>query len=337
MPRGRGPKYIETKRILIQRLGSAYFPPGSRFATTRSVAQTFRISQQTAQSLLSELAEEGYLERRSKSGTFLPGSTTEFRRVCLVFDPSRNSPHSFGAVFLPRLTKALSERSIPWHLVWANKWSGAPKQDYVVLWERGGDKIQRHLAVTRQRGLILDAAPGTAASLKYFDSVSIDHFASGIMAGQILQKAPGCKRVAILAGPHGRPAWGVQPVLGFRAIWPRARVIHLNDWSHNRIEPVLEKIFSHPRDAVFSCGQAPTLDLLNYCLRHSLQSPFIITADKPPRRHEFPTPLITINLDEFVEVAIRIIRNRMAGDPSIPTHQTLAPHLEPGSHPAATT
>lgn len=326
MPRGKGTKYLEARRTLIHRIGSACFTPGAKFMTTRSVCTEFSMCIQSAHDLLSDLVAEGYLERRSTAGTFIPGSSVRYKRVQLVFYPKARNPKSFGGILRQRLVGRLKEQGVPFNLRWTDRWERASADDYLVLWATD-DRSEREQAALRRRGLLLNATPGSLVSARYFDSISMDNFTSGFFAGQIIRQQSRFERVAILANPYGRDVWAEQCVLGFRSIWPRARLVHPQAWGPRALSEIVEGPSLQHCDAICCCNQYNALNLLNFFTKRQRPVPYMIAVDRTPMVPNFPIPLISFSVDELVETALRIIRARLNGDPSTPSHITLAPRL----------
>lgn len=326
MPRPRGPKYLEARRVLLHRLGSACFAPGSKFMTSRAVCAEFSLSLQSAHDLLSELTVDGYLERHSTAGTFIPGSSQRYRRAQIVFYPKARNPGSFGGALRRRLLERLKDAKIPFGMSWTDKWAGASKEDYLVLWGTD-DKIERAQAAVRRRGLLLNATPGSAVSARYFDSLAIDHFTSGFLAGEVIKNKARFARVVIIANPYGRELWAQPCVLGFRSIWPRARLVHPPEWGRFVMRELAAKLPLQSYEAVFCVTQQNALGLMDYCKDISCPMPLIIAMDRPPMIPAFPLPLVCFSIDDMVETALRVIRARINGDPSPPSHITLAPRM----------
>ena len=89
MPRKRTQRVQQLKTMLMQRITTGMYHPGDRFLSTRAVAQRFAVSFQTAHFILDELVQEGLLERRPNSGTFISGSPESMNGVEIVFASGR--------------------------------------------------------------------------------------------------------------------------------------------------------------------------------------------------------------------------------------------------------
>jgi DNA-binding GntR family transcriptional regulator len=68
--------------MLLAGIQSASSHPGRKFMSNRAIARRYKISYQTADLLVRELAGEGLLDRRPASGTYITGAE---RRLSSVF------------------------------------------------------------------------------------------------------------------------------------------------------------------------------------------------------------------------------------------------------------
>lgn len=324
MSSGRSAKFLETKKVLVQRLRSDCIPPGSKFMPIRVVAAEFQLSYPTAQTLIEELVKEGYLERHSTAGTFVPGAMERYTRIHLVFPLAEKNQGLFGAILRDELLKICKKEGIPSKLTWAENWRGGCATDYYVLSNLASNRIVRELIVLRRRGLILNEFPPPGSAPNYFDSITRDNFSAGILAGRILKLESNCKHPAILANPHGRHTWAQQCSAGFRAVWPRARICHPWAWSDNAIMRYLRMLFSHSHDAILCFVKAHALALTKYCQERQMPTPSIVLIAPPPKTANLPFPQISPTTSDFSDAAMRIIRNRINGDTSPAAHITLA-------------
>jgi DNA-binding GntR family transcriptional regulator len=70
---------------LKHRIEGGLYHPGERFLSARALATRFGVSYQTAHRILVRLTEDGLLERRGGSGSYIAGEPPRYRRACLVF------------------------------------------------------------------------------------------------------------------------------------------------------------------------------------------------------------------------------------------------------------
>ncbi len=318
MPRHRSDKYLQAKLSLTEILKSRSFGPGSRFSSTRNLAEQYQISLPTAQNLVNELAREGLLVIRPSSGLYMPGSPTRFERVHLLFHPRGKSPDfKFERLLLSHLSELLSTKNIPWVLSWSDRPREVIKKDYHVIFEPRSDQIARYFANIRCGGLILDKTPSTKTIGQYFDSISMDFFQAGALAGQYLKKMR-CNKTAILAKRFITRVWSEQIVHGFTSILPCARSIQSGDFISDA-----GKLAASDCDGAACVYQRQGVTILEHFQNLKSSVPHLVVVSKPPYIADFPVPLIGVSFDEFVENAGRIIQNRMLGDSSPPVHQSI--------------
>jgi len=324
MPRGKSVIFIKAKQDLIRRIRNGYCAPGARFISSRIVAREYAVSYATAQSILAEIESEGYLERRAKSGTYIPGAPPRYESVQLVFDPEAQAPGTLGGIVLRRLMLLLRKERVPLKLAWTDRWKGQAKNSFLVLWNVD-NAILREVGVARGGGLLLDRFPLTASAASRFDSVTFDGFSVGLAAASMLRERANCSHVAILSNPYGRQMWAEQCVNGFRALWPRARLVRPLTWKPSAAPAAFEKLMAHPHDAVFCCHQDLAIELARHCAERRVAAPCIIAAGKIPAKPELKAPYIFASPDDMAAAAARIVRNRFLGDSSKTVHMALPP------------
>ncbi len=278
------------------------------------------ISCGTAQSILTELCDEGYLERRSTAGTFVPGKGLRFDLAHLVFNPRAKQVSGLGKLILNRLVHELDRAAIPWKLTWKTEWKGSPRSHYIVYWDVGSASLLRELVALRQHGMLLAQHVPSHHAMAFFDSISVDPFGAGVCAGEILRQAEQCKRVSILANPHGMLSWAEHAVLGFRTQWPRARIFHPRTWTLPALEKTLKTFVSEKNDGIFCCSQRIAIPLAEYYAKYDRTLPTLVTYSPPPLYLEIPTTFVTFHVDEIVKNAVRVIRHRLLGDQSPTSH-----------------
>ena len=74
--RSHSNRVLDIKKTLRACIHSANSHPGRRFMSNRTIARRYKISYQTADLLVRELASEGLLDRRPASGTYVSGERT---------------------------------------------------------------------------------------------------------------------------------------------------------------------------------------------------------------------------------------------------------------------
>jgi DNA-binding GntR family transcriptional regulator len=101
---GRSQRTVEgVREALIDKNRNGLLHPGDRFLSARGLSKRYAVSYQTADRVLSQLEEEGYVVRRAQSGTFLAGGDSVLTRPQLVFHGRGKRLGSFGCLLLQHL------------------------------------------------------------------------------------------------------------------------------------------------------------------------------------------------------------------------------------------
>jgi DNA-binding LacI/PurR family transcriptional regulator len=89
------------------------FDAGGRYRSVRNIAGTFEVSQQTAQRLVSSLAEKGYLEVRERKGIYLPHNRgrRDIRGEVVLLASSNGDPR-FNRAFLDGVREVTGPASV---------------------------------------------------------------------------------------------------------------------------------------------------------------------------------------------------------------------------------
>lgn len=325
MARPKSDAYQRVRGMLIQRSQSGYYVPGAKFLTNRAVCKEYGISYVTAHRLLNDLCQEGYLERRTTSGTFIPG--TLYNSVHLIFHPGVKWPNSYANLLIQELSQRLDQAGISWQLSRTDTWKDSPPKAYPVLWHPDLSQIVEDLNTTRRYALLMNQQPPPGVASSYLDNIDIDFFSGGVMAGQILSGH--CKRVGIVAGTPLRKRETEEYVRGFRTIWPQAPLIGEDQTTFQLEPPVMQGVLDSGWDGVFCIIQRHAIALMDKYEELKRVAPRIVLADYPPRQPRLRTPFfISVPLEEIAEAAMRVIRKRMAGNLSVTERLVLVPRSE---------
>ena len=79
----RQPKYVVVREALRKRVAS--LEGGTRIPSTIQLHQEFEVSAQTVNRALQDLVEEGILERRHRSGTFVVQQESDSLQIGMVW------------------------------------------------------------------------------------------------------------------------------------------------------------------------------------------------------------------------------------------------------------
>ncbi len=325
MARPRTKKVEEVKRRLITRLQEGFFRPGDRFLSTRLIAEKFAVSFQTAHRLARELCEEGLLERRSASGTYIPGTRGLLRGVDLLFHERAKRADSFGARLLEELTARLDRERVPWKLRWVEGTGGPdlPPRSYPVIWECRA-AVEACAAAHRPALLLNDRPPSGIAAVS-IDSVSTDDFSGGACAAQVFQRraeGPSAGGFAIVAGPEGDER-SDQRVGGFRSLL-KATVFPAG-WYFEDGQRVAGAALARGTRGIFCCNDRLAEAILDRCAERGVPCPPLVGFDDAPVAERLNLTTIAIPWAELVSAAARVIQRRLGGDRATASHQTFAP------------
>jgi len=313
MARPRSPHVIEVKAALVARLQSDFAHPGGRFLSTRAVAQRFAISYQTAHRLLGELQEEGLLQRRAASGSYVPGARAELHGAQLIFHPRAKRKGSFGAHLLERLEAALAGQGIEVVRSWPEP-GAVPRlrEDYYpVVWECPA--AIRAAATAREFALCLNDRPPVGLGGTYVDAVTTDDFSGGACAAELLKERTGrAAGFAVLAGPAD-DARSVQRVAGFRAHAGVVKVVSAASWFAEAGGAKAAEILAVRPTGIFACNDRLAEAVIAYCAEHAVPRPPLVGFDNAPVAERLRLTTIGIPWATMVAQAVSVIAERLQG------------------------
>jgi len=322
MPRPRSQKVAELKAKLLTRIREGFFRPGDRFLSNRALAERFGVSYQTAHRLVGELCEEGWMERRPASGTYIAGEKTPLLGVQLLFHERARRTGSFGARLLEQLRSRLEREKIACTTSFVRTRASMRREQFPVIWECEKSTLPG-LAAGHYALLLNGQAPSGVAGT-FIDSVATDDFSGGVCAAEIF-RARGHAKVAVLAGPKTDPR-SVQRAEGFRSLFSRAKVVWADDWFFEAGLKAASRLpLGEKGSAVFCCNDRLAEGVLQYCKKARLTAPELIGFDDAPIAEVLDLTTISIPWNEMVEAALAIIRKRLRGDTSTSSRQILAP------------
>jgi DNA-binding LacI/PurR family transcriptional regulator len=200
---------------LRQMLLDGHYQPGDRFPSQYELAERFKTSPLTAREAVAPLVEEGLLERRFGSGTFVLRTRVEmFIGVCTAMDISHPALSPFFLHLIQAVRRRLEARG---HRTRFYTGHAAPFGAPPERWE--GADLPVDLAAHRLSGIVMVGTdPRLAASvlgdcgLPMVDAAGMDGKPLWDMKGEVLRAAErladqNCRRVACLAWgePGKRP------------------------------------------------------------------------------------------------------------------------------------
>jgi DNA-binding transcriptional regulator YhcF (GntR family) len=252
MARPRSEQRLLVKGKMIARLKGGFYLPGQRFFSNRGVAAQFGISYQTADRLIRELVDEGWLERRPSAGTYVSGKAVAWQGVALVFHERAKRAGSFGARLLEDLTEALKQAGTASKQVWSRDEESQVEDHWLpVLWEC--PRTMAELASARRFLLVLNDTPPPGLASSYVDSVACDDFSGGAAAAELLLGARSAENLAILAGPV-EDRRSRQRVEGFQSISNKAKVYWAESWDAEAAAKLAPRIAKGRFAGIFCCS-----------------------------------------------------------------------------------
>ncbi len=322
MPAQRTRKILLVKQRILDRLRNGFYRPGDRFLSNRDVAELFLISYQTAHRLIAELCDEGHLQRRPQSGTYVPGGPVSLVGVQLVFHPRAATANSFGAKLLAHLTSRLDTEGISWKLGWPQPELALDADRIPVVWE-SPETVDGCTRQGRQAVLINDRPRGGLQSL-FIDSVSTDDFLGGACAGELMRAQSRSRRnVAILAASIDDARSRLR-VEGFQSVL-NAPVIHARNWFFDDGYVVAPQVVAAGTAGIFCCNDQLASAVVRWCLEQGQTLPPLIGFDDAPVAESLNFTTIAIPWEELVDGVTQVVRRRLAGDRSTSSHQIFNP------------
>jgi DNA-binding transcriptional regulator YhcF (GntR family) len=327
MPARRTRKTDDVKLRILNRLHNGFYQPGDRFLSIRDVAELFGVSYQTAHRLIGELCDEGVLQRRPQSGTYVPGGVQALAGAQLVFAVRAQHAESFGAKLLAQLGRRLEMERIDFTLALCDASPALVADRVPIIWECPA-AVQKSIE-RRQAAVLINDRPRVGLESLFVDSVSTDDYAGGACAAQVLQShtrfsagEPG-EGFAVIAGPED-DVRSRRRVEGFLSVLPAA-VVPSGSWFHEGGYRVAGEALRHAGRGLFCCNDQLARSVLDYCRDHKLAPPPLVGFDDAPIAETLNLTTIAIPWDELIDGVVRVVKRRLAGDRATSSHQVFNP------------
>ena len=226
------PKHLQISRDLLAEIAAGKYGPAGRLPSEAQLGKRFGVSRPTVARALRDLQEQGLIERRVGSGTYMrsapaPLSAPGGRHFGLMI-PGLGTTEIFEAICAELAGLA---RGYEYGLLWGSNARPSAGQKasvseveqwceqfikrqvsgvFFAPFERvpEQEEVNRHLAERlRQAGIavvLLDRDLGPFPSRSECDLVGIDNFAAGYMVGEHLLKLKS-KRLTFIARPNSAP------------------------------------------------------------------------------------------------------------------------------------
>jgi hypothetical protein len=329
MARPKSEKIRQAREHLETQIREGYFPAGSRFLSARALSARHGMSYQSAHRLLAGLASAGLLERREGSGTYVAGAGGQRvprREVVLYFHARARRPASFGARLLEVLHRHLPETRTRF---------GDPgplnNAELPVIWEDA--TTLEAVMERRQYAVLLNEAPPPGLAATLIDSVMVDDFSGGVVAGEIARDAGFTGReVLMFAGPESDYR-GNDRLRGFQEIFPNCAVLFARSWYREEAVDDAAVVLAQRPALVFCANDGLAEAVLEVAARRGVKPPALIGFDDAPLAASRGLTTIAIPWAEFAEMTMGIIQSRLKGSSQTATRRILLPRpVLRGSH-----
>jgi DNA-binding transcriptional regulator YhcF (GntR family) len=333
MARPRSKRVEHVKQHLIRQLQEGVYRIAERFPSARAIAADFHVSYQTAHKLLDELSDEGFVVRRSASGTYVAGELASEADGCLsevqlILSARARRASSFGARLLSGLAEQLRRKGISWQIDWAESIDDVSKllapNCLPVLWE--APNALEWCCRMKRRALLLNTRPSPGIESALVDSVSLDDYFGGCCAADILVKAASPNaHLVVMTGPDDPRSDDRRD--GFLSHARGALVVRAGGWYMEDGMLVAPAALATDPEGIFCVNDRLAQSVLTTARRLQLSRPRIIGFDNAPVAAELNLTTIAIPWNELVLDAAQIIHRRLSGDSSAARRQLVTPQV----------
>jgi DNA-binding LacI/PurR family transcriptional regulator len=241
---------------------------------------------------------------------------------------------------LAELTRRFERERIDWRMSWALPDAARPvriaSDRYPIIWECPS-AVAGAMKANRPALLLNDRPPAGLDSI-FIDSVSVDDFAGGACAAQILQRhrvgdartpaeplrtaEPRDASFAILSGPADDPR-SIARVAGFRSI-ARATAKASADWFYDGGMARAKEVLAAGRDGIFCCNDRLAEAVVRYCRARDLALPPVVGFDDAPVAEELGLTTIAIPWTEVGSAVVAVATRRLSGATATAIAQLIA-------------
>ena len=349
------PKHREVSRELLAEIAAGKYDREGRLPSEAQLVQRFKVSRPTIARALRDLQEEGLIDRRAGSGTFLrdqPAGSNPTRPLALLV-PTRNTVEIFELICGELASLA---RAQDYTLLWGGSATPQPDQDlttehalrlcdqFIEQRVRGVffapyERIIDHAAVNdhivqrvSQAGIpliLLDRDLMPFPHRSQFDLVGVDNLAGGWLLAEHLIKL-GCRRLAFVARPHSAPTITAR-IAGVRESLAAHRLEIPGDWIHTG-DPEDAKFVSSliggkRWDGVVCGNDLTATQLLGSLAKNSVRVPrdLRVVGFDDAKSAASPTVSLTTIRQPYRDIALTAFRamlERLA-EPAVPARSLL--------------
>ncbi|MEO0475312.1 MAG: substrate-binding domain-containing protein [Planctomycetota bacterium] len=294
---------------LEERLANRLHRPGDRFATARQIAEQYGISYQTAHRVLANLADQGLIERRPRSGSYIAGKTPRLTHVQLVMHDRAANPQGFGGKLQQYLTEALNQAAIP---CTARHDAGTidPKS-LPVIWENPR-AIERCVADQRP-GIAINERPKPSWGSSLLDSIGTDDFAGGALAADTLMRASDFpRRFGILAGP-ANDRRSDERIAGFRSRVDAEFIHHADNWHRDAGRRAAQAFSETDLTGIFAANDRLAQGITLAFRDRKQVLPAIVGYDDAPIAGQLGLTTIALPWQEIADAVVQRAQLRLQG------------------------
>lgn len=297
-------------RDLQQRLANRLYRPGDRFVTARQVADQYKVSYQTAHRVLADLAEQGLIERRPRSGSFIAGDSPRPTHVQLMMHPRCDNPQGFGGKLRQYLQRALDQADI--HRSHTMDTVTLDTGALPIIWECP-EAIQQ--CVTHHRpGILVNERPKPSWGSSRLDSICTDDFAGGALAADtLLQGSPTPCRFAILAGPKGDRR-SDERIAGFLSRVDDAVITHADNWHRDAGRRAARQFTETDLTGVFAANDRLAQGITLAYRDMKQTTPLLVGYDDAPIAEQLGLTTIALPWQAIAQAVVQRAQLRLQGD-----------------------
>ena len=295
---------------LKARLSSRLHRPGDRFATAREIADQYNVSYQTAHRVLADLAEQGLIERRPRSGSFIAGSTPRPTHVQLVMHARADNPHGFGGKLCDYLIKALGCAAI--ECKQTNDTTSLDPNALPVIWE-SPQAVDACVAQHRP-GILVNERPKPSWGSSLLDSICTDDFAGGALAADtLLRGSEPPYRFAILAGPK-EDRRSDERIAGFLSRIDHAMIEHADNWHRDAGRRAACKLIDTNPTGIFAANDRLAQGITLACRDRKQRTPRLVGYDDAPIANQLGLTTIALPWQAIADAVVQRTQRRLQGD-----------------------
>jgi len=306
----RSKRVRQAHRDLRERLSNRLQRPGDRFATAREVAEQYGVSYQTAHRVLADLAEQGLIERRPRSGSFIAGTPARPSHAHLLMHARADNPHGFGGKLRQYLKRALAAAEIDCDE--SRRAKSIDPNALPVIWER--PDIVEQCVADRRPGILLNQRPKPGWGSSLLDSICTDDYAGGALAAdQLLLASSSDTRFAILAGPRGDRR-SDERIAGFNSRVTSDLIQHADNWHRDAGRRAATKLVRAKPNGIFAANDRLAQGIILAYRDHHDRVPLLVGYDDAPIAEQLGLTTIALPWQEIADAVVQRTKLRLQGD-----------------------